>query len=340
MSVMVESAPAGDEMSGECCFEHWRMWGCRWAADMTSDDRSTFTAQSLRHELGPVTFGWTSCPPVRVRRTERMIRHSDEGLYHLTMLTAGEAQVGLHTTGRVEAVGAWDLVLTSSSHPYETRFLSHPDADTGSGQPRVEGVGIDLPASLVPIPAHRVHGLLGRKLSGQEGAGALLAQFMIGLSRQAVTLQPGEASRLGMVTADLLSAVIARELDAENALTPEARQQVLVDGVRTYICGRLQDPDLSPPVIAAAHNLSLSHLHSLFTRHSQGETVAAFIRGQRLKKAYRDLADPALHALPIQAVALRCGMPRASDFARAFKAAHGLTPREHRNRALAAAVVE
>ncbi|MFJ1797085.1 helix-turn-helix transcriptional regulator [Kitasatospora griseola] len=337
MSVMVESAPACDEMSGECCFEHWRMWGCRWAADMASDDVSTFTAQSIRHELGPVTFGWTSCPPIRARRTERMIRHSDEGLYHLTMLTAGEAQVGLHATGRVEAVGAWDLVLTSSSHAYETRFLSQPDADTGPGQPRVEGVGIDLPVSLVPIPTDRVHGLLGRKLSGRDGAGALLAQFMIGLSRQADALRPGEASRLGLVTADLLSAVIARELDAGDALTPEARQLVLVESIRTYIRSRLQDPDLSPPVIAAAHNLSLSHLHSLFTRHSQGETVAAFIRGQRLKKAYRDLADPALHALPIQAIAARCGMPRASDFARAFKSAHGLAPREHRNRSLLAA---
>lgn len=334
MSVGLESASGGNGPSGEGCFEYWRdLMGRTRAADMTSDHVGTFTAQTRRHELGPVTLLWTSFPSIRVRRTERMIRRSDEELYHLTMLTAGGGRVRSHGTGRAETLGTGDLHLTNSSQPYDSSFFGLPG--TGPGQPPAEGVGIDIPASLLQVPPHRLRDLLGRRLSGREGTGALLAQFLVGLDRQAAVLQPGEAYRLGTVVIDLLSAWLARELDVENVLTPEARQGALVGSVRAYVRNHLHDPGLAPPVIAAAHHISVSHLHSLFTRHSQGETVAAFIRGQRLEKAYRDLADPALHTLPVQAIAARCGMPRASDFARAFKAAHGLAPREHRHRTLA-----
>nr|WP_282203149.1 helix-turn-helix transcriptional regulator [Kitasatospora fiedleri] len=85
-------------------------------------------------------------------------------------------------------------------------------------------------------------------------------------------------------------------------------------------------PRLAPPVVAAAHHVSLSHLHRVFTEHMDGETLASFIRRQRLAKAHRDLTDPTLMHLPIHAIAARCGIPRAPEFARAFKAAHGLSP--------------
>ncbi|MFD8081539.1 helix-turn-helix transcriptional regulator [Kitasatospora sp. NPDC059722] len=130
-----------------------------------------------------------------------------------------------------------------------------------------------------------------------------------------------------------MSAWIAGELDAERTLPLEARQQALVETIRAFIRARLHDPGLTPPMVAAAHHISVSHLHRLFARYSKGETVAGFIRRQRLRKAHRELADPALLALPAHAIGSRCGIPNPSDFSRAFKAAHGLSPREHRRQA-------
>ncbi|PYC79541.1 hypothetical protein C7C46_14400 [Streptomyces tateyamensis] len=101
-----------------------------------------------------------------------------------------------------------------------------------------------------------------------------------------------------------------------------------------FIQRNLHDPELSPSAIAGAHHISVSYLHRLFTQESQGETVAAWIRRQRLEKARRDLADPALCTLPVHAVAARWGIPRAADFSRGFRAAYGLSPTEHRQRAL------
>ncbi|MFG2919680.1 helix-turn-helix domain-containing protein [Kitasatospora sp. NPDC048298] len=217
-----------------------------------------------------------------------------------------------------------DLSLIDSSHPYDGRYSTTDDA-------HVSGVGIDLPASLLPVPPHRVRELIGRRLSGREGIGALLADFLLSLDRQAATLGPAEAARLGSIVADLTAVWIACELDAVNTLPQESRQQALVESVRAFIRHHLHDPGLTPATIAAAHHIPVSYLNRLFTRHSDGRTVAAFVRDQRLKKACRDLADPALRALPVQAVAARCGIPRASDFGRAFKAAYGLSPHEYRN---------
>ncbi|WP_046920150.1 helix-turn-helix domain-containing protein, partial [Streptomyces stelliscabiei] len=67
---------------------------------------------------------------------------------------------------------------------------------------------------------------------------------------------------------------------------------------------------------------------------TDGETVAAWIRARRLEGAGRDLADPSLRTTPIHVIAARWGMPRASDFTRAFRTAHGIAPSEFRLRAL------
>ncbi|MFJ9690755.1 helix-turn-helix domain-containing protein [Kitasatospora sp. NPDC101183] len=308
---------------GELPFEIWRdAVGQTRVCDATSAHAADFRAQLRRAELGPAILFGTSFPSARFRRTERMIRASDAELYHLTLLTTGG--LGLRRgRDQAETFGVGDLSILDSSHPY--------DMCSFGGQ--VSGVGVDLPVSLLPVPPDRLRDLLGRRLSGREGTGALLAQFLIGLDQQADVLRPAEAARLGTIVADLVSVWIAGALDAEETLPQGARQRAKVEGIREFIRRNLHDPALSPAVVAAAHHISVSHLHRLFARDFHGETVAAYIRRQRLAKAHRDLADPALDDLPIHAIGARCGIPGASEFGRAFKSAHGLSPSDHRRRA-------
>ncbi|MFG2863102.1 helix-turn-helix domain-containing protein [Streptomyces sioyaensis] len=58
-------------------------------------------------------------------------------------------------------------------------------------------------------------------------------------------------------------------------------------------------------------------------------------RRQRLEGARRDLTDPALHRTPVHAIAARWGYHRATDFSRAYRAAYGIAPMEHRRPAVA-----
>ncbi|MFD5818866.1 helix-turn-helix domain-containing protein [Streptomyces sp. NPDC127038] len=296
--------------------------------DVSSVHATDFQAELRQMDMGPLNVWPTSFRPSRFRRSSRHVRRSDPETYHLTLLLEGG--LGLDHADRNTVHGPGDLHVVDSSRPYDLR-----SADDGRSQ-AVSGVGADFPKALLPVPPHRMRALLGRPLSCREGTGALLSDFLVGLGRRAETLRPSDASRLGAVVLDLVSALFAQELETEDALSPETRQHALVEGIRAFIRQNLHDPELAPPMIAAAHHISLSYLHRIFQQHRHSETVAACIRRQRLEGARRDLARPALHGTPIHAVAVRWGLPRASDFTRAFRAAYGLSPREYRLQALSA----
>ncbi|MEW1722372.1 helix-turn-helix domain-containing protein [Streptomyces sp. NPDC093109] len=316
-----------EDMPAEDRFDYWReLLGRTRTSDTISAHHSDFRAEIRVMELGATTVWPASFPPTRYRRSPRMVRQSDPGLYHLTLLLDGG--LAIDSAGRTGTIGPGDLHMTDSSHPYDVRSADHEECGA------VRGVGVDFPQALLPLPPHRIRELLGRRLSGREGMGAVLADFLIGLERQADALQPSDAPRLGTVVLDLVSAWLAHALEAEAALPPETRQQALAECIRAFIRQNLHDPELKPPMIAAAHHISLSYLHRIFEQRSPGETVAARIRRQRLEGIHRDLENPALRTTPIHAIAARWGIVDASVLTHAFRAAYGLSPKEHRLRAL------
>ncbi|GAB2620489.1 hypothetical protein GCM10027168_60690 [Streptomyces capparidis] len=114
-------------------------------------------------------------------------------------------------------------------------------------------------------------------------------------------------------------------------MTDQARRRALWLRVHAFIDQHLGDPALGPEAIAAAHGISTRHLHRLFAEHDR--TVAAWIRHRRLECCRDDLADPQLAARPIQSIAAQWGFTGPAQFSRAFRAAYGVSPREHRHAA-------
>ncbi|MER7816062.1 hypothetical protein [Streptomyces sp. NPDC096153] len=117
-------------------------------------------------------------------------------------------------------------------------------------------MGVDFPKALLPLPADRVHALLGRALPAVDGIGALLRDCLTGLDRQADFLRPSDAPRLGTVVLDLVAALVAHALEAETALPPESRRRVMFRHISAFIRRNLQDPRLTPPAVAAAHHIT------------------------------------------------------------------------------------
>ncbi|MDX3117841.1 AraC family transcriptional regulator [Streptomyces scabiei] len=331
---MIGTVFRSDDVPKEHRFEYWveLMHRAIAPSHMSSHFADDFWAEQRLLELGPVLVWPTSYLPTGFRRTEKLVRQSDPEMYHLSLVLGGG--LGFEHVGRVEAYGPRDLWVSDTSRPYEV----HVPAE--HGRQMVTGVGVDFPKALLPLAPSRVQQLLGRRLSGREGVGALLTEFLTGLEQQADVLQPSDAPRLGTTLIDLLSAWFAHTLEAEDVLPPETRQRTLTTQVRAFIRQNLHDPELTPPVIAAAHHISLSYLHRIFKNDNSGETVAAWIRGQRLENARRDLADPHLRSTPIHTIATRWGMVRAPDFTRAFRSAYGMSPMEYRVRELARAARE
>ncbi|MCX4452501.1 helix-turn-helix domain-containing protein [Streptomyces sp. NBC_01340] len=318
--MLSETVFRSDDLPAADRFDCWRELVSRTHAplELRSDHRADFRASQRVLDLGAVSVWPTTFQPVCFRRSPKLIRQSDPEGLHVSLPLSGALRT---VRGEEEAeYGPDSLCVVDTSRTV--------DVHGGDGSLPHTGVGLEVPKALLPLPRNRLDHVTGLRLSVQEGFGALLRQLLTQLARGTDSYRPADGPRLGSVVVDLLSALFAQALEAESSLPPETRQETLVLRIRAFVRDHLHDPNLTPGAIAAANHISRSYLYRLF-EHEE-ESIAAWIRGQRLEGARRDLAEPALGATPIHAIAARWGFPRAADFTRAFRSAYGIPPRDYR----------
>ena len=307
-------------------FAFWQECMTRTMAPMeiSTPRAGDFWARQRLLHLEDVWLWPTSICSSRYRRTPRLIRQSDPELLHMTLVLPGSGTIHVDHGGHRSDNGPYDVYFLDTSRPYDVR-----SDDEG----RLVGVGVEIPRSRLHLPGERTLGdVLGRRLSGRQGFGALLAQFLTHLSEEADSYRSSDAPQLNSVLLDLVAGLISRELGTDEALPPETRTRNLILTIRSFILHNFQDPRLTAQSVAAAHHLSTRHLHRLFQQ--EDVTVAALIRHRRLEQARRDLADPALSGTPAHTIAARCGFTAAAHFSRAFRAAYGVSPSEYRHAGL------
>ncbi|MER5986636.1 helix-turn-helix domain-containing protein [Streptomyces sp. NPDC001787] len=319
---MIEAVFRWETLSEADRFECWREMACESHApnEVDSDQADDFRATLRVLGLGPVRVSVLDCPPLRSHRTPRLIRQSDPELYNLTFTQRGSA--GAVHADREVRLGAGDLMLSTTSLPLHSRMAT--DHDT------VAMVEVLFPQALLPLPRGAADRLLALPVSGRNGMGVLLAQFLTRLANESAAYGQADAERLGVVTLDLAAALLAHHLGDETP--PEAHPDALVTRIQSFVRRNLSDPELTPRQIADAHHISLRTLHRVFQR--QDATVTAWIRRQRLDGARRDLTNPTLAARPIHVIAAAWGFTRAADFTHVFRAMYGMPPSEYRHMAM------
>ena len=159
-----------------------------------------------------------------------------------------------------------------------------------------------------------------------------LTNPLLGLVRQHITyvLQNAEqlsmspaAAAIGAASADLARAfVLAAQGDNGRR---EALHDTLLARLTAYVRAHLTDADLTPARIAAHHNISVRHLHTVWSTGT-GSTLEQWIMMERLAGARDQLAT----GRPITALAHEWGFTDASHFTRRFRQAFGMAPRDWR----------
>lgn len=258
-------------------------------------------------------------------RGARVVRPCGPDLYGVMVMRSGGFTVS--QGGRAADLSGGDFALYDSSQPLEVQFDEKDDRPL-----TLHLMRLLVPRALMSLPASKVSRLTGTRLSGSQGIGGLLTQFLASLTADTGSYRPVDAARLGTVVTDLLTAALAQHLDDPATVPDDSRRTALLTGVQAFIQRHLDDPDLSPRSIAAAHHVSVSYLHRLFA--DDGATVAAWVRDQRLERARRDLADPALREMPVHRIAARWGFSDHATFTRAFRGAYHLPPQAYREKAL------
>ncbi|SCE67906.1 AraC-type DNA-binding protein [Micromonospora echinospora] len=306
-------------------FDWWREW-TRQSVIPTAiarDSDSDFHARCRMVSLGAVEVMRHEFQSIKYHRNRRLIRQSDPEKIHLSLSLSG--RLGLATGGRESLIRGHEFVLYDSSRPLGG-WVSGDDGDIAAH------ILINIPRTRLPLPARLIDQLVITPMPAHHGVGALLATYLTTLIRHADRYRPADALRLSTVTADLVTTLCAHHTDTESAVPVDSRHRVLQARIHDFVRRRLGDPELTPGMIAAAHHISLRHLHKLF--HDQGMTVAGRIRELRLEHCRSDLADPFLRDRPVHAIARRWGFTNTAHFARLFRATYGTPPGEYRHTAL------
>ncbi|GAA2699823.1 helix-turn-helix domain-containing protein [Micromonospora olivasterospora] len=286
-----------------------------------SDHTADFAARADVIELGPIQLVSYRYPSLHAVRTRKPFQCSDPEVYSLALTTTGRSGISQH--GRSSRFDTADFTFYDCFQPHEVSHVGRH-----AGRERATTVAVVIPHAALPLPVDRLAPLFAGRFSGTEGLGALLADYLVRITRHPEQYQAADADRLGTVGLDLVTTMLGRYLVSEDDVPAEVRRRALLTRVRAYIRENLGDPGLDPRAIADAHHVSVRSLHRLF--EAEETTVAEYVRASRLERCRRDLADPTLRDRPVQALALRWGFRDKAHFSRAFRAAYGTTPQAYR----------
>jgi len=284
--------------------------------DFRSDPDVPLWGEIEAGRLGPVNVGRVqTSTPHSVHRTPGLIRRGSSELYRVVLAMSGRPR--LEQDGRAAQLRPGEFAIYDFARPYELAYDS-----------AVQLAVFGFPRDLLALPADSAGRLTAVPISGDQGTGALASPLLRRVVLDLETYRPASAARLCTVMMDLLTTAVAERADQTASLQIELRERTLLVRIHAFIEQHLGEADLSPGAVAAAHHVSVRYLHRLF--EAQETTVAAWIRRRRLERCRRDLADPALGAVPVAALAARWGLPDSAHFSRLFRRTYGLPPAEYR----------
>ena len=310
--IRTSDVPAADR------YDAWRRIVCDTLGplDLRSDPDVPLSGEIEAGHLGPVNVGLVqTSTPHSVHRTPGLIRRGSSELYRVVLAISGNPRI--EQDGRAAQLRPGEFAIYDFARPYELAYDS-----------AVRLAVFGFPRDLLALPPGSADRVTAVAIAADQGTGALASPVLRRVVLDLETYRPASAARLSTVMMDLVTTAVAERAGHAESLQIESRERTLLLRIYAFIEQNLGEMDLSPGIVAAAHHVSVRYLHRLF--EAQDTTVAAWIRQRRLERCRRDLADPALVAVPVSAVAARWGLPDSAHFSRLFRRAYGLPPAEYR----------
>jgi AraC-like DNA-binding protein len=163
----------------------------------------------------------------------------------------------------------------------------------------------------------------------ESGGGRVLANFLRDVFRILPGLVPVQAETMASALLSLIATAFnGAHFDASDM--PSLAHHAVELRAKTFVKDRLGTPTLNPEQVTTAMGLSRSALYRLF-EDSGG--VAGYIREQRLRRCFSELARTQDSSRQVAEIAYRWGFADPAHFARLFKARFGCSPSETRDAA-------
>ncbi|MDX6231146.1 MAG: hypothetical protein QOH68_94 [Nocardioidaceae bacterium] len=247
--------------------------------------------------------------PQTFTRTPKLLSKDGRDLLQVGLITHGQGV--LIQDGRTAQVSAGDFALYETARPFTWAMTGHWRL-----------LVFTWPRDSVVLSESEGQRITAVAVSSQQGVGRFLSPALSELVHPSGTLSDATAARVADQFAELsvAAALEATHVDDVIPATEDFRK------IQIFIEDTLDDPTLTPELIAQHFYLSTRTLHRLFAR--RGLTVAGWIRTRRLDACRRTLlADP---LLSVTEIGSRYGFSNPEVFSRTFAAAFGSSPSNFR----------
>ncbi|WP_213015202.1 MULTISPECIES: helix-turn-helix domain-containing protein [unclassified Rhodococcus (in: high G+C Gram-positive bacteria)] len=279
------------------------------------EDCPRFTGAVRSSELAHLKVSTVQSTEQRIVRSGSLARADRADYLQIGRIRRGRAVVTQDDRECVLTHG--DFVLYDTTRPFDWQIDGHPD--DGSWVLEV----FTWPRASLSFTESEIHDLTAIAFDGRAGASGLLGRFLHDIVTSRIASDAGAGNAIVDEVGDLIGAVlrtVVRPLGAPRSST--YRTAV------TMIDENLEDPSLSPSVIAAALGISTRQLHRVFAE--QDTTVSRAIRMRRLEQCRREMSQSTTRDRSVGQISRRWGFADPSLFSRTFKNEYGMSPRQYR----------
>ncbi|MCK9920186.1 MULTISPECIES: AraC-like ligand-binding domain-containing protein [Microbacterium] len=274
-----------------------------------------FHAAARSAELRDLKIVEIAADPHVVERTRRLVAESEsEPSYKVSLMVEGSGFIC--QDGRDVVLSPGDIAVYDTTRPYTLAF------DDSS----IRTIVAMFPKRLVDLSDDRIARLTATALGKDDHLGSMVGGVLLQLAGRLEAVSTATGWRLARNAVDLVNILLRDSLPA----TEGAGGERLIDRIYSYIDAVLEDPGVTPSLIADAHFISVRYLHSLF--QSEGMSVGSYIRLRRIERCRDELADPDFADMTVTAIAARWSFADVAHFSRTFKSVYGETPSEFRSR--------
>ena len=282
--------------------------------DIRSQNPADYEGFLNKSSLGAAVLSEVFGPAQDIVRNHHHIALLDKDCFYITHPSKGSLLVEQAGKQRVSTPGT--AVLFDAAEPYHLRCRDY-----------LQSMYVELPRSFLVdrCPIDKLESVPA--INFADGLGWAVAEFCKLLAFEADSIENDVAQKAALEVADLLALCIDAEPNRKpsgGSLSNKFRLQAL----KSYIENRLDDPDLSPEMIAKDNRISVRYLHYLFK--GTGVSVSEWIRERRLKRSHQKLTSAKFNDDSITDIAFSLGFNSSSHFTRLFKKKYGMPPRDVR----------
>lgn len=276
---------------------------------MVRPDEGVFTGQVDVAAVGPIDVATITSQAQAVRRTDADVRRQAGDAFFLNMTLRGYST--FTQGGRTGRLGPGDFALVDGARPFDFDFDGP-----------FQQVSLTVPHELLAPHLSSPESATAVVVRGDHGLGAVASSAITGLSKGAVGIDRGASRPL----AERLAGLIGLSLGAAPAknVGPLALTQLALDEVERS----LDDPGLSPAIVADRVGVSTRYLHRLF--ENRGQSFGRHLLARRLDRCRAALTDPELADLTVGEISWRNGFTDPSYLARAYRRRYGVSPTQDR----------